>query len=287
MQQVAQVWTVSPWEDFGSHWTSAAIDRLGGKGAAAKLWLDLKSQHRTGFPKRPAQHTENNSSKRFRVDDGLPPPPPASLASKVGTPVVSIESRPSMASYQLGMPKKGTNSDHLLTYNVQSDSSPPLKPSRKVAVPRRRFGAKEKITWWFKHQQETPEDPTHAVAASPEAIPATPDPKPSDSKAGGKRRRRRNKGGQTTLEEDHPSKETSLPSSATPFPPPATPTQSKPMKNHTKSLRKHSSTPANLSTCKKKTAKLMDVAAAISQSQQHGSHEGTGKKDGTSTLEQL
>ena len=137
VQQVARMWTVSTWEDFGTSWTTAAIDRLGGKGAAAKLWVDMKELNKTGFPKRQAQQLDSPVVKKFKMDVAKQPcipPPPTTLVNKVGMPVYSIEDRPTKTLHTLGMPWKDSPSKPSLRSSVQNDSSPNLKPSRRMAA---------------------------------------------------------------------------------------------------------------------------------------------------------
>ena len=49
-------------------WSVSAIDKLGGKGTAARVWNELKEAHKPGFPKRPAASDIIRPIKKFKKD---------------------------------------------------------------------------------------------------------------------------------------------------------------------------------------------------------------------------
>ena len=66
VSQVSSIWNVSPTMAYESHWNEHALDKLGGKGLASRVWLDLKSN--SGFPKRAADDIATVESKKLKLD---------------------------------------------------------------------------------------------------------------------------------------------------------------------------------------------------------------------------
>ena len=190
-EQVSSIWTPSQQVEAGSHsWTEQAIDMVGGRGTLNRIWHSLKSNHQTGFPKRPATLSlEHSGCKKRKVSK------------------VAHTAHPSSASPSLESLENGSLCSPTVTNHDLKEVSLPVSafPHRKIAVPGKSL-LKNKITWWLRRQEsprpETPaksEDLKSAVlspqAPSSRSIPETPEvimptPPAPPSKRGRCRRRK-------------------------------------------------------------------------------------------------
>ena len=181
---------------------------------------------------------------------------------------------PSMSKLELS-----SLSTKSLNYVAQNDSSPSLKPSRRVAVAKRQAGAREKITWWFRRQLDSqeascssspakPSTPTTPTIPSPDFLRATP--ADSDQKKKQRRARRRRKS--PTVSKEDPVQQDTSTSSSFPTKPLVFPQK----KGSSRSKPNDSTLTPNLSQAKK-TSVAPEVAAASSISVQHAAQEEQGK----------
>ena len=183
MEQVASVWSVSTANPIGSVWNDQGIEQLAGRGALSRIWNKLKSDHLTGFPKRPAQDDDARCAKkqRFEVSN-------CSFASPTTPSMLEV-------------------SDRELAHLNTPTLSCPRKYDRKLVKAKRRdpAGLKSKITWWFSRQPATPDaSPKHTPARNtPLAIPGTPSTptsmeQPKKQRKARKRGRKQQQGTETT-----------------------------------------------------------------------------------------
>ena len=80
VQEVTQIWNVSPNLSYDSQWNEKTLERLGGHGVCSRIWNNLKDCHLTGNSKRPSSYEVNNVSKRLKAS---PSSPESSLSSEM------------------------------------------------------------------------------------------------------------------------------------------------------------------------------------------------------------
>ena len=178
MQQVSSVWSVSTTKPSNSVWDNAGIEALAGKGAVSRIWNQLKADNLTGFPKRRAEEHGSGvaCNKRLKVS--------------------SID-----LSCQTTTPSKLEDSAVRASPIDTLSLSCPRKHSRRKVRARRSdaVGLKNKITWWFGRQQDTPDTPEAPRTPKPNDSPFPADPSPLDPslnksrKPGSRKRGRRSK----------------------------------------------------------------------------------------------
>ena len=257
-QQVARVWSVPTGKATHQRWSDELLKGLGGKDILTEVWLGLKENHMTGFPKRQAMDDVLTPVKRMKMDGCYSSSSSSSLASP--PPPSLVEVSKSIATKAV-LCSSNVYANETLPSN--SDSSPSLKQPRGRTAKRRRPALREKITWWFRKQDEpssnppgpslTPERSQPKMAASPDMFLATPGAStslpPVEREKKRKQRRRLEKkdsGGAASLAK--PNLRNAAPSNPTPV---KIPLSSKPNLPDTQA---------------KKTCSVEDPAAALSAS---------------------
>ena len=152
--QVSSVWNVSPTVAYEPHWNELALDSLGGKGLASRVWLELKSNSLTGFPKRAADDIAAVESKKLKLDS----------SKKVGKDSFEIAPPATPLVGQLQ-----ANSVNMLARNQSNNTcidTPSPGPRQKYVRPKRKLALNEKITWWFT-RSDGPKTPSSGTPQPP------------------------------------------------------------------------------------------------------------------------
>ena len=66
---VSSIWQVSPSIEYEASWNDTALERLGGKGVASRVWLSLKDKNLTGFSKKAGTTMESFGNKKRRMKE--------------------------------------------------------------------------------------------------------------------------------------------------------------------------------------------------------------------------
>ena len=147
-QQVARVWSVPADNASHTRCSDGLLRMLGGKDILTEVWLGIKGNHMTGFPKRPAVDAACTPVKRLRMDGCRSSSISSALASPPSSNVVEVSN---------------VVSDDMVNHSVylanlmlpsQNDSSPALKQRRGRTARRRKPALREKIIWWFIRQDD-------------------------------------------------------------------------------------------------------------------------------------
>ena len=66
---VSSIWQVSPSIEYEASWNDTALERLGGKGMASRVWLSLKNKNLTGFSKKAGTTMESFGNKKRKMKE--------------------------------------------------------------------------------------------------------------------------------------------------------------------------------------------------------------------------
>ena len=159
LAQVSSVWSVSASAPSNQDWNFSSLEQLGGKGTVSRIWDHLKSNHLTGFPKRPSEDSDVGPGKRQRL----------CLETNKVSSNCSLGCSPSALSL-MEQSKDKPQQDKVSKISCSGKST-----RRKLQAARSKPALSSKITWWFGKQEAEGRQDTPSRSKTPSSMPQTPE----------------------------------------------------------------------------------------------------------------